>query len=270
MPNQDPSSETLTHRLARGALPLADLLTYAMDVAVALRDLHNEGRAHGSVGTESIWVEHGSATLSPASARAPVSTPAADIPAFGAVLQSMLDALDASGPMDARAKLRELRAWCRGGPGQELPGMQSVIVELRLAGMMARKNPAPAHLPAEPLPASINPPSYPTELPSMPIPDYATPASFFGSPHGVPAAAPSTPPESPAVRSMHADTGQVSHKAATHPLYRCPRCGSLDTRETPSRPLLHRLLAFAGVTYRCRACQARFLARRPWTPPPEE
>ena len=270
MRNPDPSSETLTQRLASGVMPLADLLSYAMDVAVALRDLHNEGRAHGSVNSDSIRIGTSGATLSPAGARAPVSTPAADVPAFGAVLQSMLDALEEGGPMDARAKLTELRAWCQGGPGRELPEMKSVIVELRLAGMMARTSSAAAHPPAEPSPSSGNPAPQRTELPNMPIPDYATPASFFGSPDTAPAVAPPASLERHLIRTEHSDSRQVSHGPAAHPIYRCPRCGSLDTRETPSRPLLHRVLAFAGVTYRCRACQARFLARRPWTPPPEE
>jgi len=41
----------------------------------------------------------------------------------------------------------------------------------------------------------------------------------------------------------------------------CPNCGSRDTRRSLTHPLLHRLLAWTGATYRCRACRQLFLVR---------
>ena len=46
--------ESLTERMARGRLPLAEALRYATQIATSLRDLHLHGLAYGAVSSQLI------------------------------------------------------------------------------------------------------------------------------------------------------------------------------------------------------------------------
>ncbi|HEY1338162.1 MAG TPA: hypothetical protein VGF59_11665, partial [Bryobacteraceae bacterium] len=87
---QPSSTETLSRRLSPGALPLPFALQCAADIAAALRDLHEDGRVHGSLDAQGIVLTPNGATLLEPANRVRRVTFADDVVAFGSVLYQML------------------------------------------------------------------------------------------------------------------------------------------------------------------------------------
>jgi hypothetical protein len=109
MPVTRQAAESLADRLTRApALTDRQLLDVVGQVGFALQALHDQGRAHGHVGPESIAVHDDGAVTLESAAPAPIATPAdmaADLAALGRVAH---DALSSDGDPAVRAFLEQL------------------------------------------------------------------------------------------------------------------------------------------------------------------
>src|ERR1035437_788667 len=141
-------TKTLAERLSEGRLPVAEALSYAMQLADALRKLHDKGKTHGAVtplnvvlaaeGVELVPAPDGSAgTITPYTAPEGIQGRAAggrrDIFSFGAVLFEMLSghrAFDGESRVTLAANLTTAPTPSSGSP----------LVD-RLVGPCLNKNP---------------------------------------------------------------------------------------------------------------------------------
>jgi serine/threonine protein kinase len=82
--------DTLARRLSQGPLPLGYALQCATDVANSLRSLHEQGRMHGSVNSDSVIISGSGAQLLPPNGHARYTVAGADVSAFGSLLHEML------------------------------------------------------------------------------------------------------------------------------------------------------------------------------------
>src|SRR5579883_966661 len=87
--DQSADANTLAQHLTTGPLPLPLALSYATDVAAALRQLHQQGRAHGWVNTAAVSLASGRAVLSAGNGLRHAS-PQSDVVGFGAMLLELL------------------------------------------------------------------------------------------------------------------------------------------------------------------------------------
>jgi hypothetical protein len=148
------SGDTLGHRLEQGPLPLGEALRYARDIASHLRDLHEEGRAHGGISAHLVVLrESGSLLISPAGRHLSADR-IADVTAFGNLLYRMLasrkrttEALSFTprqrpprkGPGAVQAAAVRLAERCITAPPNNAPSMQKVATELTLLTVQARQ-----------------------------------------------------------------------------------------------------------------------------------
>jgi serine/threonine protein kinase len=148
-----PRDETLSQRLSPGALPLPFALQCATDIAAALRDLHEDGRVHGSLDAQSILLTPNGATLLEPANRVRRVTFADDIVAFGAVLYQMVTGHEPlpgrplpapsneraeTGPSGIRAATMRLAARCMRVNDPPLK-MKLVLAELQPLYTLARQ-----------------------------------------------------------------------------------------------------------------------------------
>ena len=125
--------ESLTERMARGRLPLAEALRYATQIATSLRDLHLHGLAYGAVSSQLILLGPAGAALRNTGGLTHFGDGRQDVMAFGAVLDEMVRGVD--GPEDLLAEIRNLAIRCQ----EEAPDMQQVLIALRLLGLQSRQ-----------------------------------------------------------------------------------------------------------------------------------
>lgn len=150
--------ETLAKRLSQGALPLGYALRCATDIAGSLRDLHAEGRLHGSVNAQSVVVTNTGARLLPPHDCALYTVAGADVAAFGALLYEMVTGVEPSPgatppfpevasrntPKGLRIAATRLASKCLRSTSNSFAEMQKVLTEVRLLGLQSeiRQNPA--------------------------------------------------------------------------------------------------------------------------------
>jgi hypothetical protein len=129
--------ESLTERMARSPLSLAEILRYATEIAAALRGLHQSGLEYGAVSAQLILLGPAGAALRPTGALHCLGDGRSDVKAFGAVLADMLRReKPGSASLDGiRQRARALSQRCL----KESPDMQRVLIALRLMALMARQ-----------------------------------------------------------------------------------------------------------------------------------
>ena len=164
--------QTLAQRLRGGRLPAAETFRYAMQLADALRRLHDSGKAHGAVTSININLTEGGLELQPApewseGAVTPYTAPEvlegaeidsrSDIFSFGAILFEMLTgrrAFEAEGRADLLAAVssspvplsgtpavdRILAGCLANDPESRTPCMEEVMMQLKLLTVNTRSN----------------------------------------------------------------------------------------------------------------------------------
>jgi hypothetical protein len=130
--------ETLTERLGRGALPVAEALRYATQVATCLRDLHMQGLVHGAVSSQLILLGPTGASLRIGASLAQLGDARYDVTGFGDMLGEMLRWV--RGPEVLHIEIGRLAIRCQSGALD----MQQVLITLRLLAMRARLGAASA------------------------------------------------------------------------------------------------------------------------------
>jgi hypothetical protein len=183
------SSETLSARLLRGRLPVAAIFHLAHDIAVELRDLHQQSRGCGRLNASSVLVSGQSARLIPFETYWDASVAGRDVMAFGSLLYEMLTgsplpmhlpasdmaALASRGNGRLRTAGMQLAFKCLAPKGQPL-NMQQVATETRLLLLLLRQteNASPAGIQEEdrgvPLPAFSALPRHTPVLPNTLLP----------------------------------------------------------------------------------------------------
>ena|GEM_PF-5515738 len=150
--------ETLARRLSQGALPLGYALRCATDIAASLRDLHEEGRLHGSVNAQSVVVTNTGARLLPPHDRARYTAAGAEVAAFGALLYEMVAGAKPSPratppfpavasrntPKGLRLAATRLASKCLRSTSDSFTEMQKVLTEVRLLGLQSEIRQSPA------------------------------------------------------------------------------------------------------------------------------
>jgi hypothetical protein len=124
--------ETLTERLGRGRLTLAEALGYATEIAGCLRDLHMQGLVYGAVSSQLVVLSEQGASLRNSGSLARLGNAQGDVTAFGLMLNEMLRRVD--GPAALCAEMNSLAVTCQDGA----VGMQQAAVTLRLLALKAR------------------------------------------------------------------------------------------------------------------------------------
>jgi serine/threonine protein kinase len=286
--------ETLADRLADGPLPLTFALRCATDVAAALRELHEVGRAHGEVSPASVVLRPSGAALRPPNGLLRQVSSRADVLAFGAVLYEMLTSgKPPRGPLAVpeergphtgapglRAAAMRLAAKCLATPPDQAPTIQMVVTEVRLLNVLARQSGAESSAPLQHAPAPQ------TRRKADPLaewtaatrlvekPEHAAPAESFvdGEPtrEFVSAMmsrkhAPSPPPPEPDAElpeeeeDSGPDTEDESDDRAPSPRDKCPKCGSREIHRSHARTKLEFLAANFGIPIcRCHRCFHRY------------
>jgi serine/threonine protein kinase len=131
--NAEPFEESLTGRMGRGRLPIAEALGYATQIAACLRDLHTQGLVYGALNSQSIVLGPAGASLRSSGSFAHLGDARADVTAFGLVLSEMLRKVD--GPDAWCAELNALAVRCQ----DDAPGMRQVLMVLRLLRLRVRQ-----------------------------------------------------------------------------------------------------------------------------------
>jgi len=158
-------TRTLAERLAEGPIPAAEALGFALQLAGALRGIHDEGRVYGSLSPLTIALDNNSAELLPsivgvggtASYVAPellaggMPDSRSDIFSFGAVVYEMLtgrrafEGLDRSNPPQSGSPGVDcfVRGCVAADPNARVQNLRRVMMELRLLHAAARRADTP-------------------------------------------------------------------------------------------------------------------------------
>jgi hypothetical protein len=291
--------ETLASRLADGPLPLPFALRCATDVAAALRELHEVGRAHGEVSPASVALRATGAALLPPKGLQRKIDLRADVTAFGAVLYEMLtgDKPPRDGPLPAppgavphagipglRAAATRLAAKCLAKAPDRAPTIQMVVTEVRLLNVLARQSgagsPAPPRYASAPetrrnggplgeWPAAAKPVEEPARAPraesfvgGSPTREFIS-AMMSGKRSRGPApleGGAKLPEKEP---DIDADDEEDTEEHVPTPQEKCPKCGSRQIRASHPRTKLEFLIANANIPIcRCHRCLYRYVVVR--------
>jgi hypothetical protein len=128
-PSVEGYQESLTERMGRGRMPLAEALGYATRIAACLRDLHTQRLVYGAVSSQLILLGPSGATLRGSEGLRHLGDGHRDVTAFGGVLAEMVRRVD--GPEDLCAELNSIAVRCQ----DEGPDMQQMLLCLRLLAL---------------------------------------------------------------------------------------------------------------------------------------
>jgi hypothetical protein len=264
--------------LAQGPLPLDAALRYATEIASALREMHLDGRAHGSVDPEHAVVRStGIVLLTPE--RRGYTDPLGDLTGFGLMLYAMLTGKRPSreelrlvpakpaivrGPAAVRASATRLAERCITAERETAPDMQKVLTEVRLLHVMAKQ------FSAEPIALQVHvAPPPPPLLPPQPLEVYAGKAAPIINPPNVlipatgDAAGENIDPEMPARPGMDSPQTQRARGSHSRPILKdvmCPKCRGFHVRLSRPRTKVERMLGLLGIgVHRCHRCFYRYI-----------
>jgi hypothetical protein len=249
--DEAPAEETLAKRLAQGPMPLGYALRCATEIAASLLDLHAEGRAHGSVGPDSIALASGEAVLLPPRSGRRQSTRGDDIAAYGALLRELVSGskhsagssppmppqVPHSGQKSVEAAVARLASKCLRASESGLE-MRGILTEVRLLSILARMYES-GSIPrgrkeSEPAPQMREAPKTRLRATSQSV----TPLTKKG---------------------FLAPRRSESAKPAASEL-RCPKCRGSYVHPSRPRTRVEEIIAFWGVPLlRCHRCFHRYL-----------
>lgn len=281
--------QSLIEVLARGPLPLESALRYATEIALALREMHDDGRAHGKVEPEQVMIRSTGATLLPPERRG-YTDPLDDLAGFGNVLYAMLTGRPPAGEefrlvpakppamkgaAAVRAAATRLAERCLTAERETAPELQKILTEVRLLHVMAKQfspdtptlqavpPPPPSFPPPQPLavfagkaPPIINPP---TVMPISGGPESVAPEPAAGAPEPAPTAPP-PPVAKPGENSPPTVRAKGSHSRPILKDEMCPKCKGYHVRLSRPRTRFERFLNLLGIgVHRCHRCFYRYI-----------
>jgi hypothetical protein len=291
-----PGGQNLTEVLAKGPLPLEAALRYATEIATVLREMHLDGRAHGSVEPQNVYLKSSGATLAPPDRRG-YTDPLNDLAGFGMVLYAMLTGRAPAGeelrlvpakppvvkgPAAVRAAATRLAERCLTAERETAPDMQKVLTEARLLHVMSKQfqpdaqglfavpAPAPPAFPAGQTlevyagkaPPIINPPAGTPETASTLETDPVPPEAVLLDPPVADEEEQGTEPPAarPGEHSPPTVRARGSHSRPVLKDVMCPKCKGYHVRLSRPRTRFERLLNLMGIgVHRCHRCFYRYI-----------
>jgi serine/threonine protein kinase len=274
-----PGGRSLAEILTAGPLPLETALRHATEIALALREMHQDGRAHGSVEPQNIFIKSGGALLVTPERRG-YTDPLDDLAGFGIVLYAMLTGKPpgdefrlvpgkppvVKGPAAVRAAATRLAERCLTAERETAPDLQKILTEVRLLHVMSKQfQPDTPNLFAVPPPPP--PPSFP---PPQPLDVFAGKAAPIINPPvvnppvvpaiGPPRTAPPPPLQKPGENSPATVRARGSHSRPVLKDVMCPKCKGYHVRLSRPRTHFERFLNLLGIgIHRCHRCFYRYI-----------
>jgi hypothetical protein len=261
--------------VANGPLPLETALRHATEIALAIREMHEDGRAHGGVEPRNVYIKTGGAVLAPPERRG-YADPLEDLAGFGGVLYAMLTGKPPGeefrlvpakppvmkGPAAVRSAAARLAERCLTAERETAPDFQKVLTEVRLLHVMSKQfQPDATGLFAVPFPPP--PPSF---TPTQSLEVYAGKAPPIINPPvaALAAAAPpaeqAAPETKPGENSPPTVRARGSHSRPVLQDVMCPKCKGYHVRLSRPRTRFERILNLLGVgIHRCHRCFYRYI-----------
>jgi hypothetical protein len=266
--------------LTAGPLDLAAGLRCANEIAVELRDLHQQNRAYGKLSVNNVIMAESGAQLAPLRNSWDETIQQRDVQAFGAVFYEILTgtpppvnpaAADPrmQGPRPGPSRLRSsailLAVKCLTSKGARVT-MQQVATEVRLLGILLRQQEANAKYEPPPVPFLVTPTQPAASAPSRTAD--AGEADALPSIRGMGAAVEKMPARgksgpAPIVPLGFESFGRPEPKAPPElePAGgRCPKCDIQGVYASRPRSRFEQLMQSWGVPLcRCHRCSHRYV-----------